>query len=336
MFNKNFNLTDYIKDIPSLSIRKAVLGSLVGSLNWTICGAADGMSSRLIELGYDHNELKTLSKRDVTALLADSECGASRDEIEALRKLWLVRNEWSHLLARCTIVTTGTKAKKDGYGTLAGTLTNMTGPQRERVIDPRKLDEAEAAGIKYTPAEIKAAIAEQLRDDNFYAGLRAKRAGMTEWIIDQLFAQVTDNAETDHYSQLDADTKEVLCSKVSAAYNKMQAVVRKNVLFNKVRDDSLGLGDKLIIDALSAQLPKLIYVTKVQAVVDKAIKIKAKRVRKTKEPVVQRAPAPTQSNTVTTVEPNGFKVTRTRAPGRSPLLDPLIAKIKADRENENV
>ena len=317
MFNRSFNLTSYVNELRSLALKRAAFTSLASTLSWRICVAADNMVAALIKREYTFDELKELNARDFKALLSGPETGPGKNEMAELRKLWLLRAEYAAYIEAFTIDDKPKDGEKPAFGSIKATLDTMSGPQRERKIDPRKIKEAESIGFTYTPEEIKNAVAEKLRDDNHWAGIRAKRLGFTEWIIDQMFAQVTDDGDDENYSQLSEQSKEWLCEKMQAFCGAELSNIKQDQLFNRKSKKGLGLGDAILLQRCVAELPDMIYVTaaskaiaKAKAPVDKAITVKAKRVRKAKVATVTRAPAPTQATTVTTVNDNGFKVTR--------------------------
>lgn len=318
MFNKSFNLTAYINDLRSLALKRAAFSSLANTLSWRICTAADRMVDQLLKKEYSHDELKELSAREVLALLAGPQTGPGNDELRELRKIWKLYNEYMHTIDMYTIEPTSRKeGDKPQYGSIRSTLDTMTGPQRERLVDNKKIEEAKSVGFTYTPEEIKASVADKLRQDNHWAGIRAKRVGFTEWIIDQLFAQVVDDEDDENYSQLSAVDKEFLCAKLQAFCNTTILRIKHDFLYNKTSINGLGLSDAILLQRCAAELPDMIYVSAARktikaakAPVDKAVTVKAKRVRKVKAPTVTRAPAPTQATKVTETLDNGFKVTR--------------------------
>lgn len=318
MFNRSFNLTEYINDLRSLALKRAAFASLANTLSWRICTAADRMVDQLLKKEYTHDELKELSSREVLALLSGPETGPGNDELRELRKIWKLYSEYMHAIDMYTIEPTSRKeGDKPEYGTIRATLDSMTGPQRERAIDPKRIKQAKDMGIEVTPEAIKEGLADKLRQDNHWAGIRAKRVGFTEWIIDQLFAQVVDDSDDENYSQLSAVDKEFLCSKFQAFCGTALSRVEQDFLFNRTSVNGLSIGDRPLLKQCVDELPNLFYVTaaskaiaKAKAPVDKAVTVKAKRVKKAAKPVVQRAPKPTQKNSVTEVNEHGINVTR--------------------------
>lgn len=306
MFNKSFNLTQFVKDIPSLALRKAAWLSLVGSVNASLFGAADGIARKIEADGMSPDDFKELSPREVRALCTGPETGAGKDAIAAARKLYDVHAEWRDELLHTTVVSSGRKAD-DTLGSIASTITMMTGPQRERDINRDAIPVLASLGITVTQEQITAAKKQRLMDDNHFAAMRRARAGMIEYIIDQLFASSDkkyDDGHDESYSQLDVEIKEYLCNKLMASMNKAMTTSVNNTLFGKTGDNVLGVGDYLIAQRVVPQLiDAMTGVAKPKAP-------RKPRAKKVKAVEVKRAPAPKQSNTVTTVEPNGFKVTR--------------------------
>jgi hypothetical protein len=317
MFNKTFNLTAFIKNIRSLSIRRAAWSSMTSTLNYRLVSSADRIGQRLVDAGHSLDELKECSTREIKALI----CGPDTTdaELRALKKLYVLRSEYAELLAHATLVTTG--EKDTDFASIQATLSFMTGPQRERIIKPENVAMARAAGFVLTDAHVSAAQRQMLSSDNHFAGMRAKRAGLTEWLVDQLFAssEITYDGDDDEmYSQLDVETKEWLANKFVTWCGAQLDRILMNTLTGRKGDNVLGIADKIILDDLVARLPDLIYktatakaVTKAKAAkpkADKAVKVKA--VRKATKPVVQRAPRPTQATTTRETLPNGVTVIR--------------------------
>lgn len=306
MFNRSFNLTAFVKDIPSLAIRKAAWLSLVGSVNASLFGAADAIAQKLVAEGVDPSEFRELTPREIRALTSGPETGASKDAVSAARKLYKVHVEWRTELQHCTVVSSGRKAD-DTLGSIAATIKMMTGPQKERDISADAIPMLASLGITVTPEQIAGAKKQRLMDDNFFATQRRQRAGMIEFIIDNMFASELSDEDDEFYSELDVDVKEYLANKLMVSLNKAMTSAVNNTLFGRKGDNVLGVGDYLIAQKIIPQLVDAMSVT--------AEKKITKRVRKAKvvAPKVQRAPAPTQATTHTETLDNGIKVTRTVA-----------------------
>ena len=305
MFNRSFNLTAFVKDIPSLALRKAAWLSLVGSVNASLFGAADAIVQKLQAAGY--TDFKDLTNREIVALCSGPETGASKDVIAAAKKLYDVHAEWRDELLHTSIVSSGRKAD-DSLGSIASTITMMTGPQKERDVNKEAVPLLASLGITVTNDMIAAAKKQRLMDDNHFAAMRRARAGMIEYVIDNLFASSDkkyDDGHDESYSQLDVEVKEYLANKLMVSMNKAMTTAVNNTLFGRTGDNVLGVGDYMIAQRIVPQLVDAmtgVATPKAPA---------AKRVRKPKAPVVQRAPKPTQANRVTEVNEHGIKVTRT-------------------------
>lgn len=306
MFNRSFNLTAFVKDIPSLAIRKAAWLSLVGSVNASLFGAADAIAQKLVAEGIDPSEFRELTPREIRALTSGPETGASKDAVSAARKLYKVHVEWRTELQHCTVVSSGRKAD-DTLGSIAATIKMMTGPQKERDISADAIPMLASLGIEVTAEQIAGAKKQRLMDDNHFATQRRQRAGMIEFIIDNMFASELSDEDDEFYSELDVDVKEYLANKLMVSLNKAMTSAVNNTLFGRKGDNVLGVGDYLIAQKIIPQLVDAMSVT--------AEKKITKRVRKAKvvAPKVQRAPAPTQATTHTETLDNGIKVTRTVA-----------------------
>lgn len=297
MFNKSFNLTRIVKDIPSLAIRKQAWLSLVGSVNASLFAAADSIVVKLQAAGYD---VAQLDRREFIALCSGPETGAGKDVIAENRKLYKLADEWRVELQHSTMVTTG--RKDDSLGTMSSTITMMTGPQRMRDINQDAVPMLASLGINVTQAQIDAAKKERHATDNQFAEIRRRRAGAVEYVIDNLFASHNEDEDDENFTTLSGDVKEYLVNKFFAAMNKAQTVSVNNTLFGRTGDNVLGVGDYKIIEGMLPQLMSEAYPKDLP---------KVKRVRKAKPAAkkVQRAPKPVQSTKTTTVLDNGIKLT---------------------------
>lgn len=306
MFNRSFNLTPFVKDIPSLALRKSAWLSLVGSVNASLFGAADAVAQKLVAEGIEPGEFKELTVREIRALCQGPETGPSKDTLAAARKLYKLHVEWRDELLRTSIVSTGRKAD-DTLGSIASTITMMTGPQKEREITTQAVPTLAALGIVVTPEQIAAAKKQRLADDNHFATMRKARAGMIEYIIDNLFASNDTNYDEDdeNYSTLDVETKEYLCNKLIVSLNRAMNNAINNTLYGRTGDAVVGVGDYVIAQKLIPQLMDAMSTT-----AERKVTKRVRKAKKVKAPVVQRAPKPTQETKVTTVSDNGIKVTR--------------------------
>jgi len=307
MFNKSFDLTSFVADIPSVALRKSCWLSLVGSVNASLFSAADAISAKLIALGYEPDEFKTLTTREIKALVAGPETGAGKDAIKAAQKMYAIHAEWRDELKASTIVSTGRKADVT-LGSISSTITMMCGPQKERSIADDAVPVLKSLGIEVTPEMITDAKRQRLSDDNAWATQRRARAGMTEYIIDNIFAsndKIYDDGHDHAYAMLDIEIKEYLANKLMAALNKAMSAGIKNVLYGRTGDSFVGAGDYIIAKNLIPQLMDAMSTTSEKKVVAKA---KAPRKPKVAKSTVKRAPAPT-TPTTTVTEVNGIKVT---------------------------
>lgn len=307
MFNKSFNLTTFVNDIPSLALRKAAWLSLVGSVNASLFGAADAIAQKLVAEGISPSEFKELTPREIRALTSGPETGPSKDALLAARKLYVVHVEWRSALQHCTVVSSGRKAD-DTLGSISSTITMMTGPQKERDINADAIPMLASLGITVTPEQVACAKKQRLMDDNHFATMRRQRAGMIEYIIDNMFASSDtryDGDDDESYSQLDVDVKEYLANKLVTSLNKAMTNAVNNTLFGRTGDNVIGIGDYVIAKALIPSLMDAMSSTATRKVIAKA---KAPRKPKVAKPKVQRAPKPVTAATVVS-EVNGIKVT---------------------------
>jgi hypothetical protein len=297
MFNKSFNLTDFVKNVPSLAIRKQLWLSLVGSVNASLVAAADAIVQKLQAAGY--TEFKELDRREFAALISGPETGAGKDVIASNRKLFKLSAEWRELLLKATIVSTG--KRDDTLGSISSTIAMMTGPQKERDINQEAVPMLASLGIVVTQSQIAEAKKQRLMSDNHFANLRKQRAGAVEYVIDNVFACAMDDEDDENYSQLDIEVKEYLANKCMASLNKALTQCVNNTLFGRTGDNVLGVGDYIIAQKLTAELVALMSAPAAP---------KRTRAKKVAQPKVQRAPRPVQSNKVTTTLDNGIRVTQ--------------------------
>jgi len=306
MFNKSFNLTQFVKDIPSSAARKQIWLSLVGSVNASMFGAADSIVRQLQSLGY--TDFTELNQREFKALISGPETGASASIIHTNQLLYKVSREWAAELNGSLV---GTPKE---LGTISSTITLMTGPQKERGIADGAIPLLGSLGIVVTNAQIELAKAQRLATDNQTAAMRRARVGAIEYVIDQVFASGTDADDDEYYSQLPLETKELLADKLMSAMNKALVQCVNNTLFGRTGGDMLGAGDHLIISSLILRLMDKVVAPAKHSAPDKpkaAAKPAVKRARKAEvvKPKMQRAPAPTQATTMTHTLDNGIRVT---------------------------
>lgn len=271
MFNKSFDLTAYVSTL-TLAVRKSVLMTLVGSVNAQIVTAADRVAQMLEGDGFDTKELEV---EEVETLMSSTD-GRGFDTFDDTRKLALVGNEWRAMLKHTTI----NAEERDELGEITGTLEMMTGTQRMRAADSKARELLKAAGVELSDADILAIRQGQRDLDQLRADARAKRAGLVEWVIDNMLSPASE--DSDHYSQLPEDMKENLVNKAAASLNKAINTATKNVLMGSTRPDALGLGDIPILRDAHATLMLQAYppATPVKPVKADAPGPKAKRVKK--------------------------------------------------------
>lgn len=243
MFNKSFNLTDFVANL-TMTVRKSVLMTLVGSINAQIVSASDRVAQLLEADGYD---LRTLEVREVETLLVSAD-DRGFDTFDTAKQLALVGNEWRTMLKATTI----NPDERETLGEISGTLEMMTGTQRLRAADTKARELLKAAGVELSDADILAIRQGQRDLDQLRADARAKRAGLVEWIIDNMLSPQSEDSE--HYTQLPEDVKENLVNKAAASLNKAINTAAKNVLMGSQRPDALGLGDIPILREAHSQL----------------------------------------------------------------------------------
>jgi hypothetical protein len=240
-FNHSLNLNEIVKSLYP-NIRRHVLLSLVGSINATLVNAADTAVRRIMEFGYDFKEL-TIA--DVEQLMSAPDFLGADDVLAEWRKLYLTRTEWADLLAQDT--------GDDTLGSISGTIDLLTGPQKARPINLQAIELLKTVGIEVTEDDVKAAAAQRQANDQFWADQRKERRGAVEWFIDHMLVRVDDVGDTDHYSQLTAESKERLVNKFVAALNKGITQATQNVLTGRAGAQDLGLADIPILRDLATR-----------------------------------------------------------------------------------
>lgn len=246
-FNRNINLNEIVSSLYP-NIRRQVLLSLVGSCNATIFNAADSAVRTLLDLGHDVTKLDV---REVEQLLSAPDFQTSDDALRNIRKLYLVRTEWADMLAQDT--------GDDKLGSMTGTIELLTGKQKARPTNPLAVELLKQVGVEVTEADLKNAALVRQANDQFWADQRKERSAQTEWFIDHMIARVSDDGDTDHYSQLDDETKERLSTKFAAALNKALSTATQNVLTGRAGPQDLGLGDIPVIKDLAARFSAAVW-----------------------------------------------------------------------------
>ena len=273
MFNKSFNLPEFISDLPSLELRSHVLRAVVGSINASLVGAATTAVRGLLADGYDVDEL---SAQDVAALLHGPETGAQHpDEFITEHKALFAFGE---MLREKLVKIDG----REDAGSIANTLAFMTGPQNARNVDTSALDALKAVGITFTDDELKSARDAQRATDQARADQRAKIVGPIEWFVDNVFACSPDDeladVEFSTYAALPEMRQEMLCGKTLASLNTAIQRAKQNTLFG---GKGLGVSDIIFATkAIVAMSEGIVAVRAVPKPVDGPTPGKAKRVRK--------------------------------------------------------
>ena len=241
MFNQSFNLTAELKNLP-LNIRRKVMFNMVGSANAKVFNAADCISERLLD-AYEVDIIKMLTQPELVALTSTVD---DRDGLAIAKICYGIAAEWRDMLQ--------TDTEKDTDGTLAGTMTFMTGKQRMKTTNEEGAARLAAIGIKRTPAEKLATLRKNLANANAAAERKAVRLGCTEFLIDRVIAN-----NGGAFEELPEHDKEVFCSKYLEALDKART--------NAIENEELGLNfggnlmaaDILFIDSIKTKAQAAIY-----------------------------------------------------------------------------
>lgn len=240
-FNQSFNLTTELKNLP-LNIRRKVMFNMVGSANAKVFNAADRISERLLS-EYEIDIIKMLTQPELVALTSTVD---DQDSLATAKIVYGIAAEWRTILQEDT--------EKTSEGTLAGTMTFMTGKQRMKTTSEEGAQRLAAIGIKRTPAEKLATLRKNLANANAAAERKAIRLGCTEFLIDRVIAN-----NGGAYEELPEHDKEVFCSKYMEALGKART--------NAIENEELGLdfggnlmaADIMFIDAIYAAARDAIY-----------------------------------------------------------------------------
>lgn len=292
MFNKSYNLHNVIADLYP-TIRKAVLFSLVGSINAQLINAADRLAQRLEEDGYDFRELQPA---DYQMLCAGTD---ETDGLSELRKLCRVGNEWRAMLRHCDMRDDSDLDESERPGSIHGTVELLTGRQKMRNVSDKGVKALAKIGIVRTDEQRAEGLRDQLARDQQRADARAKRKAAIYAIYDTVF-DVMDNSDTEYFTELSVDNKERLCTKFFGAINNAIAKAVHNVEHGMDKGDALGIGDICIMQAVQT--------------------------REFNNAFPQRVEAPVSTEPQPIGKPKRVKRV---APG--PLMEPLVEKIKAER-----
>lgn len=291
MFNKSFNLPQFISDLPSLELRSHVLRAVVGSINASLVGAATTAVRGLLADGYDISRFDSedgiekcgidgLSVDEIKDSIRGSDTGVQHpdDFITENKALYAFGVVLREKLERA-------EGRTDA-GSIANTLAFMTGPQNARNVDTSALDALKSVGIVFTDEELKSARDAQRATDQARADQRAKIVGPIEWFLDNVFAcdpddivgKNDDDIELGAYLLLTEQRQEMLCGKTLAALNTAIQRAKQNTLFG---GKGLGVSDILFATkAIAAMAEGIVAVRAPAKPAEGPTPGKAKRVRK--------------------------------------------------------
>lgn len=246
-FNQSINLNTYVADLP-LSLRRQVLFSLVGSANAKIVNHAMRIASALAE--YDYREI---TPREIELL------AQGIDDTSTLTETCIMANvaqEWRDMLISCT--------GDETSGSIAGTITMLTGKQKLRAVSAAGIKRLEAVGKKVDPEQMRAMLQERLARDQARADERAKLVGFTEFVIDNVFPATghevdaySDNDE--FFSQLSPTTKEQLVEKFCKALQSGISKAIENEITGWQGDGVLSSADITIAEQAIADVMAAAY-----------------------------------------------------------------------------
>ena len=248
MFNKNFNLTAAVNDLP-VNLRKSVLFSLVGSLNTRVFKFADNCVVKLLADGFELNDICELHTRQLIKLFDGVDDTSSHHDAMLIASL---AQEWRDQLQK---VSANPEA-----GLMIGTIEMMVGQQKPRVVTAKGKLALASLGIVRTPEERMAMLMQKLDTDQARANERARRVGFTEYIIDRVLTPATDG-ETEHYAEVSDELKEQLCDKFMKALQKAKQTAIDNVELDVNWGDSLGALEIVHINKVFDGLANEIYPT---------------------------------------------------------------------------
>lgn len=246
-FNQSINLNTYIADLP-LSLRRQVLFSLVGSANAKIVNHAMRIASALAE--YDYREI---TPREIELL------AQGIDETNTLTETCIMANvaqEWRDMLISCT--------GDETSGSIAGTITMLTGKQKMRAVSAAGIKRLESVGKKVTPEQMRAMLQERLARDQARADERAKLIGFTEFVIDNVFPATGHEVDAysdddEFFSQLSPTTKEQLVEKFCKALQSGISKAIENEITGWQGDGVLSSADITIAEQAIADVMAAAY-----------------------------------------------------------------------------
>lgn len=240
-FNQSINLNTYVADLP-LSLRRQVLFSLVGSANAKIVNHAMRIASALAE--YDYREI---TPREIELL------AQGIDDTSTLTETCIMANvaqEWRDMLISCT--------GDETSGSIAGTITMLTGKQKLRAVSAAGIKRLEAVGKKVDPEQMRAMLQERLARDQARADERAKLIGFTEFVIDNVFP-ATHGDDDEFFSQLSPTTKEQLVEKFCKALQSGISKAIENEITGWQGDGVLSSADITIAEQAIADVMAAAY-----------------------------------------------------------------------------
>jgi len=233
----NFNAADYIEGLPS-NIRQQVLFSIVGSLNSSLVGIAQGIARRI---QANDTPVLDLDPFEIKTMLAGMD---NRDGTEQARKINALAQHWRDDLIALT--------DKPSNGSLGNTIDFM-------INQPRQLDEdlakaaLKAAGLPDVPtALIKVRFDDQQKKKS--EALAAQR-GEIEWIIEQGLCDQDDDGYLleagNVFSNLDENLQQRISEKLVSALERTRDTAVVAVLN---RDKRWSFGDLPVIGAAIAEV----------------------------------------------------------------------------------
>lgn len=231
--NRNFNLQDQIQDM-HFSLRRAVLNSLVNSINATLVGEA----SRIVD-ELDGLEFNELEPKDIVAMLMSNETGPTppAQRVNDIRLLTALAEVWRTDLQ--------TLSNDDTQGSFQGTLQFMTGKQRTRAMTG--LDTLKALGIECSEEDNKRSAALQLGRDQMRADALSQKRGHIEWLYEKVFTTLDVGNSGDYWDALSEPRREQLASKAMQALNTTFNQAVDNIKFGRTGNNMLGAADIVLI-----------------------------------------------------------------------------------------
>lgn len=244
-FNKSFDMNPHIANLP-LSLRRQVLFSLVGSANAKVVNHAMRIASDLAE--YDYREI---SPHDIKSLATTADNTSTLTETQVLANL---AQEWRDMLIACT--------GDESSGSIAGTITMLTGKQKLRAVSAAGIRRIEAVGKKVDPEQMRAMLQERLARDQARADERAKLVGFTEFVIDNVFPATANGDE--FFRQLSPITKEQLVEKFCKSLQSGISKAIENEITGWQGDGILSAADitiaeQAVADVMAAAYTRIVH-----------------------------------------------------------------------------